>query len=81
MFPLPLFEQLADTLCLSLPYLCVASGVTGDYKIMFNIEDDCMTCNSYVVFSQIKKPSQAHFFIYVDRHGNWVVGEYFLEMS
>ena len=54
----------------------VISGVTGDYKIMFNIEDDCVTCNSYVVFSQIKKSSQeAHFFIYVDRHGNWVVGE------
>ena len=42
---------------------------------MYNIEDDCMTCNSYVVFSQIKRPSQDHFFLYVDRHGNWVVGE------
>ena len=55
--------------------VCLTSGVTGDYKIMFNIEDDCMTCNSYVVFSQIKKSNQSHFFIYVDRHGNWVVGE------
>ena len=37
---------------------------------MINIEDDEVTCNSYVVFSQIKKEN----FIYVDRHGNWVVG-------
>ena len=50
--------------------------VTGDYKIMYNIEDDCMTCNSYVVFSQIKKPASPQLFIYVDRHGNWVVGGY-----
>ena len=39
---------------------------------MINIEDDEVTCNSYVVFSQIKKEN----FIYVDRHGNWVVGEF-----
>lgn len=48
--------------------------VTGDYKIMYNIEEDYMTCNSYVVFSQVKKPNSPHLFIYVDRHGNWVVG-------
>ena len=47
--------------------------VPGDYKIMINIEDDEVTCNSYVVFSQMKKEN----FIYVDRHGNWVVGEIF----
>ena len=40
---------------------------------MINIEDDEVTCNSYVVFSQMKKEN----FIYVDRHGNWVVGEIF----
>ena len=41
---------------------------------MINIEDDEVTCNSYVVFSQIKKEN----FIYVDRHGNWVVGGFYL---
>ena len=40
---------------------------------MINIEDDEVTCNSYVVFSQVKK--DIHNFIYVDRHGNWVVGK------
>ena len=59
---------------------CLSREVTGDYKIMFNIEDDCVTCNSYVVFSQIKKSSQAHLFIYVDRHGNWVIGESVTEL-
>ena len=41
---------------------------------MINIEDDEVTCNSYVVFSQVKK--DIHNFIYVDRHGNWVVGKF-----
>ena len=40
---------------------------------MINIEDDEVTCNSYVVFAQIKKKDH---FIYVDRHGNWVVGKF-----
>lgn len=40
---------------------------------MINIEEDEVTCNSYVVFSQVKK--DLHNFIYVDRHGNWVVGK------
>ena len=48
-------------------------NVSGDYRIMINIEDDEVTCNSYVVFSQVKK--DVHNFIYVDRHGNWVVGK------
>ena len=71
---LPYEVILFEVICLMVT-VCLTSGVTGDYKIMFNIEDDCVTCNSYVVFSQMKKPSQDHFFIYVDRHGNWVVGE------
>lgn len=51
----------------------VLRNVSGDYRIMINIEDDEVTCNSYVVFSQVKK--DIHNFIYVDRHGNWVVGK------
>lgn len=51
----------------------VFRNVSGDYRIMINIEDDEVTCNSYVVFSQVKK--DIHNFIYVDRHGNWVVGK------
>ena len=54
-------------------FLLFLRKVPGDYKIMINIEDDEVTCNSYVVFSQMKKEN----FIYVDRHGNWVVGEIF----
>ena len=52
----------------------VLRNVCGDYRIMINIEDDEVTCNSYVVFSQVKK--DIHNFIYVDRHGNWVVGKF-----
>ena len=46
--------------------------ISGDYKIMINIEEDEVTCNSYVVFAQTRKDNKN--FIYVDRHGNWVLG-------
>ena len=39
---------------------------------MINIEDDEVTCNSYVVFAQTRKENKN--FIYVDRHGNWILG-------
>ena len=48
--------------------------VSGDYKIIVNIEDDEVTCNSHTVFSQLGRNAEHHNFFYVDRHGNWVVG-------
>ena len=46
--------------------------VSGDYKIIINIEDDSVTCNSHTVFSQLGRNAEHHNFFYVDRHGNWV---------
>ena len=37
---------------------------------MINVEEDCATCNSFVVLCS----KQSENFLYVDRHGNWVVG-------
>ena len=51
--------------------------VSGDYKIIINIEDDSVTCNSHTVFSQLGRNAEHHNFFYVDRHGNWVVGRYY----
>ena len=55
--------------------------VSGDYKIIINIEDDSVTCNSHTVFSQLGRNAEHHNFFYVDRHGNWVVGRYYRSHS
>ena len=44
----------------------------GDYRHYINIESDFVTCNSNVVFRRLS----TIMFLYQDRHGNWVIGNY-----
>ena len=64
--------QVLNSVCFKNWLTIICRSLFGDYRLYINIESDYVTCNSNVVFRRLKTVN----FLYLDRHGNWVLGKY-----